>query len=733
MKWLLVGWIIFVYGFFSWNIIPHFYSRYEPLIKEKLFSKPNSTSNFAKLSNQEKVLSETPSRQRSGTIHSQIENSEKETLAPKPQSQNKIAVNPGRWNQPLNNLMLVTLFLLIISLAYAWGKKILRKLKIEMSENESVISVALGLGVLSFATFTIGCFGLFKKIWFLLFIILSGILPLKDLRDFFLVLPSKFMLRLHALNHSKLRFVSLLILLILSVLFLKTFVPDQFYDTLSYHLALPQTYLNYGRLFGVPFNLHASFPQMAEMLFTLGLGVGGNDTLPLLFQFSFGVLILIFLLKKESPFSGLAALIWLTCPIIVENITFCKSDIFLSLFVTIAFYLIASWEKEKSLSAIVLAGIFSGFALGTKYTAVFFVMLFFILIFYKTRGLNSPARAKALALFSLVSFILFLPWLIKNLITFGNPLYPFLQKFFGYQYMHAENWQRFVSENKAFWSSGWNWNYIFLNLWKQTFYGVQFPSMNFIGPIWLAFLPVLFFYGLKTQSARLPFIFSAVIYIVGTTQTTLARYFFLPVLPILSLATLESVEQIKEVGFKKILICLLVMGVMIQGIGSLPTLERVSYGRYALFGLSDSRISQLYSPGYYETVQWVNSNLPPNSKILFIGETKSHLFQRKVIAPSVHNEHFLSAQIQGCDSGDNLYNKLTDAGITHILLNRPELLRIKGYPMFYWKEADEKILNDLWKSHLEEEYSNETMTIYEMVKETKTGVALPSEMESLFR
>lgn len=162
---------------------------------------------------------------------------------------------------------------------------------------------------------------------------------------------------------------------------------------------------------------------------------------------------------------------------------------------------------------------------------------------------------------------------------------------------------------------------------------------------------------------------------------------------------------------------MLIGGIILQMVGWFPLIERVSYGRMALFGLPDEKERKLYPLGYYDAFQWVNSNLPPESLLLFIGETKSHRFQRKVIAPSVHNEHLLSELLQECNSSSELYEKLVKLGITHILINRKELSRLTGYKMFYWEEFQIYILRNFWETHLKEEYGNSILTVYSLSAE----------------
>jgi len=178
--------------------------------------------------------------------------------------------------------------------------------------------------------------------------------------------------------------------------------------------------------------------------------------------------------------------------------------------------------------------------------------------------------------------------------------------------------------------------------------------------------------------------------------------------------------------------CLLIFGIILHGFGWLPTLERVSYGRTALWGLSPSKTEKLYAEGYYDSALWVNAHLPPSSQILFLGETKSYLFKRNVIAPSVNNEHWISEKIRDCKTADGFYEEWKHSNVTHLLLNRQELLRLKGMPMFFWKKDARIIFREFWNRHLDEIYSSGPITIYVLVENSSRPPPIPEELEQIF-
>ncbi|MBI2119616.1 MAG: glycosyltransferase family 39 protein [Elusimicrobia bacterium] len=714
MKWFFIfSWICFVYIFFTVNTFPHFFNLYKSQIHKiiKQFSNDKNlqkSKDFSPANSPKKTTNTTPA-----PLEKKIEQ-----YAP-----------TEKKNEPLFHAFQLGIWFWIMINSYLVGKEALDRFKLNDVKNHFVISIALGLGFYSYSLLALGLTGMLLKNVLFFILIISSLMFFKNLRTLKIELKSIFA---KFPRKGAQLYLFLPIAGIILAMLLRSFIPDQFYDSLQYHMALPQSYINHHKIFKIPYNCHFGMPQNTEMLFTLGLLLGGDDTIPLLFQLACGILILITLINESNQGSFLAALLWLTTPLVIENLRFTKTDLFLSLYITLAFFLIINWKiQDINYKNLILSGIFAGFALGTKYTGIFFLGFLSIILYLKMKGLEISKKIKLLIIFFSVSLIPFLPWLMKNVLFLKNPFYPFFQNIFGYQMMRPENWTVFVNENHQFYNSFLNLTSIPKFLWRNTFFGFEYPSMNFIGPLWFAFLPLLIFFSYKISKLKPFLIFILFTVIIGSTQTTLARYFFLPILALLSFVLIHTLFSIENIFLKKTLTTLLLFGILIQSIGCLPFLEQVSFGRRAFFGLNKEKKSQLYPEGYFASVEWVNSNLSQEKKLLFIGETKSHLFKVPCIAPSAHNEHLISILLQNTETGDELYKKLNDLRITHILFNSNEFLRLKNYPMFYLNSEQVNSLINFWEKHLSLKYQNNSTSIYELV-EYKDGLSTaPEEIKKI--
>lgn len=596
----------------------------------------------------------------------------------------------------------------VFFLAFCIGKQTLKSFQIRLGELAVPCSAALGLGVLSYLVMGLGFLGVLKSAWLWGLLGVLSILLLASFKENARILK----------NEISFPVKSLLSIFILLLIF-NSFIPDQFYDVLVYHLAIPQAYLVNGRIIPIPYNAHSGLPETAEMLYTLGMGLVKGDNLPLLFQLGFALLIILTLVRldsaagrptdagRASPVPSvsagkLASLIWISTPLVIENVRFSKNDILFSLWILLSFAVLWRAREDFSIREVILSGIFMGFAAGTKYTGIPFALLFSVLIFAFSKSIYN------VLLFGLTALAVFSPWMVKNYFFFGNPLYPFFQQYFGWANMTPLNWSVFQAEQSQYGPGGWRLIDLAKTFWKNTCEGHKYPSMNFIGPVWLTFLPWALFKGWNSRFTRVLLFIVLTIIVFSTTQTTLARYFILPILPFFALAIAQSIPA------GSMLKALLAAGIAINLFGWLPLLERISYCRTALWGISHEKQVKLYSEGYLESAQFANERLPAGARILFMGETRSHLFQKRVIAPSAHNEHLLSQALNASKDSSELYEKLKSEGITHILYNDSEMDRLAGYPMYHWEKGHRDILKRFWNDHLSIAYSNSAVVIYEL-------------------
>ncbi|MCX7716594.1 MAG: hypothetical protein N2Z73_04180, partial [Endomicrobia bacterium] len=111
-----------------------------------------------------------------------------------------------------------------------------------------------------------------------------------------------------------------------------------------------------------------------------------------------------------------------------------------------------------------------------------------------------------------------------------------------------------------------------------------------------------------------------------------------------------------------------------------------------------------YPCPYYPVVDYINTNLNKNAKIMFLGETRTTYIKRKSVFHGVADFSPLIDMLKTSETSNDLYNKFKENGITHILLNVPEARRLAGYDIFYFEPKEFKIWCEFWDKYVREIY-----------------------------
>ena len=209
-------------------------------------------------------------------------------------------------------------------------------------------------------------------------------------------------------------------------------LPPTKWDVLTYHLVGPQKYLAYGRIYAVPHNHFLGFPQLLEMLYTAQLALTGQPTGAAVIHWGVGALALMavggYAARRGGNATGwLAAALLLSAPSIWWELTFAYVDLLpIGVAVLALGALERSAQAEDARPLVALAGALTGLALGTKYSALWLALALGLVAL--AQGLRRGGWRRALRdglIFAAAAGALFAPWLLRNALLYGNPVYPF--------------------------------------------------------------------------------------------------------------------------------------------------------------------------------------------------------------------------------------------------------------------------------------------------------------------
>ncbi len=328
--------------------------------------------------------------------------------------------------------------ILIISLCGGLGRKILTINFLPPIER-AIVQFSLGAGVFSLIWLIIGALGLYRfPVNFILLLGGWGLLFRQNIAwcQEFLVIRD-FWKNAGGIEKT----LSLISGLLVTFQLLIALNPPVRWDTLAYHLQLPRQYLAIGAIKFIPENPYWGHPQLVEMLYSFAMSLHRAETATVLCWFAAMLTLLgIFSFANtlthntlhDIPQSSLAGWVAVTSLLVGTTFRFQMSsaytDIFSALFGLATLLLFSQWLENRKTRWFFWVGIFCGLAMGSKWTSVTLAMGIFLaaLFFHLKDGGHFKSLLQKIWLPGAAAIFLSIsPWLIKNLIATGNPIYPY--------------------------------------------------------------------------------------------------------------------------------------------------------------------------------------------------------------------------------------------------------------------------------------------------------------------
>jgi hypothetical protein len=375
------------------------------------------------------------------------------------------------------SLISVIIFIII---AGGIGKKII-PLESLPELSATGMQVALGLGVISVITLLTGTLWRINSIIVLATLIFFAVAFYRTEYSWF----QSFKIGVLKIRKNRTKFQTVLMAIlgfILIIQLIQSFAPPLHYDALNYHLTLPKTYLINEKISDLDWLVMSGMPQTTEMLYLNLIAIAGESA-PLLLSCFFGIFTALGLigylnekLDNDSAWVGAASLFGGIT--LVSSLAWGYVDWLSCYFGFGAIICLDQFRSTGNRKYVLISGIFAGLAYSTKYPAgVLFIAGLAVLIWHSWR--MKIKLIPNFIQFSLGMGVFAMPWILKNIIFTGNPLYPFffqsgsmdLTRISVYQGLpHFGNWLDFF----------------FLPL-RATFYGVEGTSgySVSIGPLFL--------------------------------------------------------------------------------------------------------------------------------------------------------------------------------------------------------------------------------------------------------
>ncbi len=563
-------------------------------------------------------------------------------------------------------------FLIFSFSCFGLGDIFLRLAKVETEFMERIVfSVSIGLIIFSILTAIAGFSGLLKKGVFISFLFLVFIATIPSFLRFRQELKEKLKSLSLSFNFESLSFI-LSILLIISI-FLFSLAPALFYDSIEYHLAIPNYYILKGKITYMEGNVFSNMPLYLYMLYLFGILIK-NEILASLLNFLMGITLTLSLITFSKRFlfpnySFISSLSLLSLPLTSFLMSTPIVELPLSLFLMLSFYSLLLFIRTQKNGWLLITGIFAGFSAGMKYQGLFIFLLIPVVLLIFERRINENIRA-IIIIFS-ISILVSLPWFLKNFIYTGNPFYPMFFNIFGGKGWSEENNWRFFHDLQIK-----NPSQMLSLIYEVNFSSKIFGAGGIIGPIFLIFIP-LYFLGKMNKIVNTMFLISF-LYLFSFLKTGIIRYSYFS---IVLLALSISYGIVKTTDFRplKFIVYFSFFAIVVlNSFLSFSHLTLVNPAQNLILGKENKESYLKNSLPHYRGIEFINKNLPSDSVILFLYEARTAYIKRKFISATPYDTNILRDILREYSNPKDMINELKKRGITHLFLNEIERERIEG-------------------------------------------------------
>ena len=455
-----------------------------------------------------------------------------------------------------------------------------------------------------------------------------------------------------------------------TIMFLGAMLPAIDFDVLEYHLQGPKEYFQAGRIAFLPHNVYTNMPFGVEMMHVLGMEVLGDwwwgglvgQLLVAFFAPAAAVLIAAATARAGSPRGGwLAAIIYLSTPWIYRIAVIAYVEGPLCFYHgALVWAIIRFWNDaaEPRARSWCLVGLLAGAAMSCKYTA--FVSA---LIPLGALAMVDVVRCwswKPATAFVLGWSLFMVPWLAKNVLDSGNPVYPLAYKVFGgrpWDEAREAQWFRAHGPKEITSSALWN-----------SVVDVAGRS-DWQSPLYMAFAPLAFLRRGTRRTAILVAGFAAYLFATWWLFTHRLDRFWLPMLPPLAILAGLGADWSPRLEWR------LVRDLII----AIALLTSLVYCSTALCGLNEwtGSLTVLRSDvprRLNKPLAMIDRDLPSGARILLVGQAAVFHMNHQIFYNTVFNPEIIETLASG-KSPEEFRAELKRRGITHIYVDWKEIRR----------------------------------------------------------
>ena len=434
-------------------------------------------------------------------------------------------------------------------------------------------------------------------------------------------------------------------------------LPPSFYDSLVYHLGIPNLYLQSGGFVPTPQFVYANTFIYYEVSLIPAVFLG--NLVPRLFHFFLGALFVLSVADEAVELWGVKKRLHLvlalaSLPMTLFLLVTCKNDLAGAIFIFLAIRQ-ARRENWK------LAAVFWGFAVGIKYFNLLPLALFLLVAVkpWKKAGL------KRSVLVALIVILVVSPLLLKNLRFTGNPFFPFLYKAFPSAFWDGDRDGRLQADVGRMARAPAD---LVRLPYSLSFFNHGYGGL--VGPLFLIFLPFLLL-GKARDGQWLGW---ALLFLGCAPWLTASLRFAYAAFVVLAIFSVRACE---EAGGKP-LKALFYAVIAINFVMGFAMLEKFYQAHSVLGGgLTPEQYKENFFPTY-PAFAYLNAHAPARARILVAGEARNYYLHRPYQLSSALDYGILKKYVARNRSADEFLAAVKKDGFAYLLVNFHELERLQN-------------------------------------------------------
>lgn len=599
----------------------------------------------------------------------------------------------------LDRVFDLALALAISVMLTSLGLAVARVLKVDWSNTAETVSISLflGAGLFGLALLGLGLADLLRPIPVLILCALSIFFSRAEiprLGDFI----HRGVRTIVSAPEGKLATGVLLFVIVL--LLVRTATPPYVFDEAIYHLPVTREFVEQDRIFPNFNNSMGNQPFLIHMIYALCL-MAGSDIAAKFFSFALCVATALALYGFSQRFitrrvAAFAVFVFFAAGMVIEVGITTRVDVSVAGMLFVTTYTMINYLQTGERSWLWTSALLAGFSLGVKHSAALWLVLVGVMYLVESWRKTRFARTLKYGIaYAAIAFAVASPWYAKNYVWFGNPFYPFFTgevasygpdglRYFNsederkldghFEVVRKENpavvkdaeeaiagnasvrperhpmrpWEVYLRPNTYLMAEARHYpNYLFLVL----------PfSFFIIRRSWLVWLLVL----------------SVCYFVMATWSSWIARY-LLPAYPALTILTAYTLVSAgdwlkrKNVMLGQLPLYVVLIALIVVVATSFKSL--IGRNAFPFVAGNISRRDFMRGFSYYRPIDFINTELPADTRIMSIGAQMTYGLQRPYLSDETWYTTKWRRLLVHNDSLEGVHQDLKRQGVNYVLFN----------------------------------------------------------------